>query len=151
MILGLSFYVQSWWPRESMLQSSSVLSKFSTSLSKVLTLWHYVKVKQRYYCCLSDHIEEFNCFFEMFKSISTWITSTNSLSSVLISPEKSMTFATCKLQKFTFHSIVNCFKHYIDCKFFWVLPLLAPDGEKLKKNYIHTTKSIQDNWAHLDF
>ena len=31
-----------------MLQGSSVLSEFRTSLSKVLTLWHCVKVKQRY-------------------------------------------------------------------------------------------------------
>ena len=32
-----------------MLWGSSALSKFCTSLSKVLTLWHCVKVKQRYH------------------------------------------------------------------------------------------------------
>ena len=42
----LTLFVQCWWPRESMLHDSSTLSKFCTSLSKVLTLWHYVKVKQ---------------------------------------------------------------------------------------------------------
>ena len=47
-ILGLSFFVQCWWPWESVLQGSSALSEFHTSLSKVLTLWHYVKVKQHY-------------------------------------------------------------------------------------------------------
>ena len=31
-----------------MLWGSSTLSEFRTSLSKVLTLWHCVKVKQRY-------------------------------------------------------------------------------------------------------
>ena len=31
-----------------MLRGSSVLSEFRTSLSKVLTPWHCVKVKQRY-------------------------------------------------------------------------------------------------------
>ena len=36
-----------WWPRESILQGSSTLSEFCTSLSKVLTLWNCVKVKQR--------------------------------------------------------------------------------------------------------
>ena len=36
-----------------MLQGSSTLSEFRTSLSKVLTLWHCVKVKQRYLCCSS--------------------------------------------------------------------------------------------------
>ena len=38
-----------WCPMESMLRGSSVLSKFRTSLSKVLTLWHWVKEKQRYH------------------------------------------------------------------------------------------------------
>ena len=38
-----------WWPRESMLWGSSTPSEFRTSLSKVLTLWHCVKVKQRYH------------------------------------------------------------------------------------------------------
>ena len=47
-ILGLSVFVQCWWPRESMLQGSNMLSEFHTSLSKVLTLWHCVKVKRRY-------------------------------------------------------------------------------------------------------
>ena len=47
-ILGLSFFVQCWWPRESMLQGSGLLSEFRTSLSKVLTLWHCIKVKQCY-------------------------------------------------------------------------------------------------------
>ena len=46
--------VQCWWPRESMLQGSSVLSEFRTSLSKVLTLCHCVKVKQRYHCLSAD-------------------------------------------------------------------------------------------------
>ena len=46
--MGLSFFVQFWCPRESVLWGSSVLSEFCTSLSKVLTLWHCVKVKQRY-------------------------------------------------------------------------------------------------------
>ena len=40
---------QCWWPRESVLQGSSALSEFHTSLSKVLTLWHSVKVNQRYH------------------------------------------------------------------------------------------------------
>ena len=31
-----------------MLQGSSALSEFRTSLSKVLTLWHCIKVKQHY-------------------------------------------------------------------------------------------------------
>ena len=48
MILGLSFFVRCWWPRESMLLGSSALSEFHTSLTKVLTLWHCVKVKQHY-------------------------------------------------------------------------------------------------------
>ena len=48
MILGLSFFAQCWWPRESMLWGSRMLSEFRTSLSKVLTLWHCVKVKQCY-------------------------------------------------------------------------------------------------------
>ena len=42
------FFAQCWWPRESMLQGSSALSEFRTSLSKVLTLWYCVKVKQHY-------------------------------------------------------------------------------------------------------
>ena len=37
-ILGLSFIVWCWWPRESVLWGSSTLSEFCTSLSKVLTL-----------------------------------------------------------------------------------------------------------------
>ena len=41
-------------PRESVLRGSSALSEFRTSLSKVLTLWHCVKVKQCYHnLCLS--------------------------------------------------------------------------------------------------
>ena len=52
--MGLSFFVRSWWPREYMLQGSSMLSKFCTSLSKVLTLWHCVKVKQRYPCSTTN-------------------------------------------------------------------------------------------------
>ena len=48
-ILGLSFFAWCWWPRESMLWGSSMLSEFHTSLSKVLTLWHCVKVKQCYH------------------------------------------------------------------------------------------------------
>ena len=47
-ILGLSFFVQCWWPRESVLWGSNALSKFRSSLSKGLTLGHCVKVKQRY-------------------------------------------------------------------------------------------------------
>ena len=34
----LVFFLQFWWPRESVLQISSILSEFHTSLSKVLTL-----------------------------------------------------------------------------------------------------------------
>ena len=49
-ILGLSFFVRCWWPRESVLWASSTHSEFRTSLSKVLTLWHCVKVKQHYLC-----------------------------------------------------------------------------------------------------
>ena len=49
-ILGLSFILWCWWPRKSVLQGSSALGKFCTSLSKVLTLQHCVKVKQRYHC-----------------------------------------------------------------------------------------------------
>ena len=45
-LLGLSFFAWCWWPRESMLQGSSALSEFCTSPSKVLTLWHCVKLKQ---------------------------------------------------------------------------------------------------------
>ena len=41
-------FAQCWWPRESMLWDSSMLSEFHTSLSKVLILWNYVKVKQIY-------------------------------------------------------------------------------------------------------
>ena len=48
-ILGLSFFVQCWRPRESVLWGSSMLSEFRTSLSKVLTLRHCVKLKQRYH------------------------------------------------------------------------------------------------------
>ena len=44
-----SFFARCWWPRESMLWGSSALSEFCTSLSKVITLWHCVKVKQRYH------------------------------------------------------------------------------------------------------
>ena len=54
-ILGLSFFAQCWWPRESVLWGSSAISEFRTSLSKVLTLWHCVKVKQRYLSCSKDH------------------------------------------------------------------------------------------------
>ena len=46
--LGLNFFGRWWWPRESVLWGSSALSEFRTSLSKVLTLWHCVKVKQCY-------------------------------------------------------------------------------------------------------
>ena len=49
-IFGLSFFAWCWWPREFVQQGSSMLSEFCTSLSKVLTLWHCVKVKQRYLC-----------------------------------------------------------------------------------------------------
>ena len=48
--MGLSFSVRCWWPRKSMLRGSSALSEFCTSLSKLPTLWHCVKVKQRYQC-----------------------------------------------------------------------------------------------------
>ena len=48
-ILGLSFFAWCWWHRESILQGSSTLSEFCTSLSKVLTLWQCVKVKQHYH------------------------------------------------------------------------------------------------------
>ena len=46
--MGLSFFTQFWWPRESMLWGSRMLSEFHTLLSKVRTLWHDVKVKQCY-------------------------------------------------------------------------------------------------------
>ena len=36
-----------------MLQGSSALSKFCTSLSKMLTIWHCVKVKQPYISSMS--------------------------------------------------------------------------------------------------
>ena len=49
-ILRLSFFARCWWSRESVLQGSRALSEFRTSLSKVLTLWHCVKVKQCYLC-----------------------------------------------------------------------------------------------------
>ena len=42
------FFVWCWWLRESVLQGSSSLSQFHSSLSKLLTLWHCVKVKQSY-------------------------------------------------------------------------------------------------------
>ena len=45
----LIFFALCWWPRESMLWGSSALSEFRTSLTKVLTLWHCVKVNQRYH------------------------------------------------------------------------------------------------------
>ena len=48
-ISGLSFFARCWWSRESVLQGSSALSEFRTSLSKVLTLWYCVKLKQRYH------------------------------------------------------------------------------------------------------
>ena len=38
-----------------MLRGSSALSEFRTSLSEVLTLWHCVKVKQRYHCNWGGH------------------------------------------------------------------------------------------------
>ena len=44
-ILRLSFFAWCWWSRESVLWGSSAFSEFRTSLSKVLTLWHCVKVK----------------------------------------------------------------------------------------------------------
>ena len=40
-----------------MLWGSSALSEFCTSLSKVQTLWHCVKVKQRYQCAMSMKCE----------------------------------------------------------------------------------------------
>ena len=57
-----------------MLQGSIALSEFRTSLSKVLTLWHCVKVKQRYhttyifytYCigkCISECWNQKFCHF----------------------------------------------------------------------------------------
>ena len=46
---GTYFFVQCWWPRKSVLQGSSALSEFRTSLSKVLIHWHCVKVKQCYH------------------------------------------------------------------------------------------------------
>ena len=48
-ILRLSFFARCWWHRESMLWGSSMLSEFHSSLSKVLTLWYCVKLKQRYH------------------------------------------------------------------------------------------------------
>ena len=59
-ILGLSFFVCCWLPRESMLRGSSMLREFHTSLSKVLTLWHCVKVKQHY------HTHNFSALFFHF-------------------------------------------------------------------------------------
>ena len=55
-ILGLSFFAQCWWPRESMLRGSSTLSELRTSLSKVLTLWHCVEVKQCYLYVRSNDV-----------------------------------------------------------------------------------------------
>ena len=57
----LVFFAQCWWHRESVLQGSSPLKEFHTSVSKVLTLWHCVKVKQRY---LSNTIEVMNWLSE---------------------------------------------------------------------------------------
>ena len=48
-----------------MLQGSSVLSEFRTSLSKVLTLWHCVKVKQRYHTTYFMHIVLVNAFLNV--------------------------------------------------------------------------------------
>ena len=47
-ILGVSFFARCLWLRESVLWGSSALSEFRTSLFKLLTLWHSVKVKQRH-------------------------------------------------------------------------------------------------------
>ena len=44
-----------WWPREGMLWGLSMISEFCTSLSKVQTLWHCVKVKQHYQYYFSLH------------------------------------------------------------------------------------------------
>ena len=55
-ILGLGFFVQCWWPRQSMLWDSSSLSEFRTSLSTVLTLWHCVNVKQCYLTWTTDFV-----------------------------------------------------------------------------------------------
>ena len=52
----LVFFAWCWWPRESMLQGSSTLSEFCTSLSKVLTLCHCVKVKQRYHTFILSRV-----------------------------------------------------------------------------------------------
>ena len=48
-----------------MLWGSSVLSEFHTSLSKVLTLWHCVKVKQRYHSThfVISYIQSHFCIF----------------------------------------------------------------------------------------
>ena len=47
---GTWFFARCWWSREPVPWGSSMLSDFRTSLSKVLTLWHFVKVKQCYLC-----------------------------------------------------------------------------------------------------
>ena len=61
--MGLCFFAWCWWPRESMLWGSSMLSEFRTALWKVLTLWYCVKVKQRYqYLKISLILDESGCF-----------------------------------------------------------------------------------------
>ena len=56
------FFARCWWPRESVIQGSSVLSEFRTSLSKVLTLCHCVKVKQH------NHIHNYCTIFYIFQN-----------------------------------------------------------------------------------
>ena len=61
-ILGLRVFARCWRSRESMLQNSSTLSEFHASLSKVLTLWHCVKAKQRYQICVTLRSFAFEIF-----------------------------------------------------------------------------------------
>ena len=73
-ILGLSFFAWCWWPRESMLWGSSALSEFHTSLSKVLTLCHCVKLKQRYLITYpwTEYFRVMIFWSEMLKTVLIW-------------------------------------------------------------------------------
>ena len=73
-----------------MLWGSSILSEFYTSLSKVLTLWHCVKVKQRYHTYyfystrsfeghLSTELEKILHYRNTYKTIGALLTENESI------------------------------------------------------------------------
>ena len=93
-ILGLCFFVQSWWPRESVLKGSSELSELCTSLSKVWTLWHCVKVKQLYLSLTYDFL------FWRFKKTRTkgenFVSGNKNMSQLTVWPEIDKVFSKTK-------------------------------------------------------